>query len=70
MRGFNGVYIRKGDVKQASITRCEQIDDTDELVFNGNSFTFFELKYMWLKEPIGWKFDDIAKQKEKLEKEK
>lgn len=71
MRGFNGVFILKGDVKQASIARCEQIYDTDEIVHNGNRNTFVQLKAMWLKqESICWKFDDIPKKNNQENSEK
>ena len=48
MRGLNGIYIRRlNNVKEASVVRCEDMGETDEMEYNGKKYTWFEFKEYW-----------------------
>ncbi len=60
MRGLNGTYIeREGNIKEASVIRCEQLGETDLIKYNGQFYTWIQFKDYWKsKKHGGWIYDD------------
>ena len=45
MRGLNGTYIKRdNDIREASVVRCEQMTETDEMEYNGKKYSWCEFK--------------------------
>lgn len=63
MRGLNGTYIEKeGDIREASVMRCEQMVEMDLMKYNGNEWTWLQFKDYWKRKPTGgWIYDDTVK---------
>lgn len=62
MRGLNGSYLdRPNDVREASVIRCEQLSESDEMKYNGNLMTWIQFKDYWKNKPSdGWLYDDTT----------
>lgn len=63
MRGLNGTYFdRENKIREASVIRCEQLNDTDALQYAGQRYTWAEFKeFKKSKKHGGWLFDEAYK---------
>ena len=66
MRALAGNYIELADgTKEAFVVRCNQLRETDSMIFNGSKYTWTEFKAYWAKKDTGgWLYDDISNSKE------
>lgn len=45
MRAFNKTYIKsETNIKEASVIRCEQMNEIDEMEYNGTIYPWFKFK--------------------------
>ena len=63
MRALAGNYIqRKNGKKEAYVIRCDQLEETDIMQYNGNKYTWTLFKDYWANKPVGgWDYDDTSK---------
>lgn len=63
MRALAGNYIVNSQrKKEAYVVRCDQLEETDIMEYNGNKYTWTEFKDYWAKKPVGgWLYDDTHK---------
>ena len=58
IRAIGGTMLEN---KEASIARCEDIDDFDKMRFNGRDMTWAEFKRFHQQHPVNpWSFNDLA----------
>ena len=69
IRGIGGTMLEN---KEASVARCEDIEDIDTMQYNGQVMTWMEFKEKWKNDSNNpWLFDDItSSRKDQAVKEK
>jgi len=65
MRGLNGTYLKGTSYREASVIRCENMAEPDQIEYNGKVMTWFEFKKYFSEKNIGgWLYTDCLSTKD------